>query len=202
MEILNRVKNILTSPKTEWPEIEKENTTMPNLLTGYVVILVGLAAIANFIGQGFIGTSVFGVKVGGTLKFGIYSGVTTFLGGILTYFIVTYVIDFLAPKFRSEQNLNKSAQLVAYSYTSSWIGGLLAIVPALSWFGILFGLYGLYLLYLGLPVIKKTPEDQRVPYLVVTILVVIGVSIVIGLVLTTLLGGIFGVKALSGFGFD
>jgi hypothetical protein len=197
MNILSRVKNILTTPKTEWPVINQEKTSVPDLLSGYVIILVGLASIASFIGQGFIGTSFMGIKVGGTLKYGLYSGVTTFVAGIISFYLVTYIIDFLAPKFKSEQNLTKSAQLVAFSYTASWIGGLLAVIPILSWLGILFGFYGLYLMYLGLPAMKNTPEDQRIPYLVVTILVVIVISIVVRLLLTTVLGGVFGFKGMG-----
>jgi hypothetical protein len=51
----------------------------------------------------------------------------------------------------------------------------------------LAGLYGLYLLYLGLPKLKKTPADKHVGYFVVSLLVIIVLNIVIGLLMNALL---------------
>jgi hypothetical protein len=105
--------------------------------------------------------------------------------------VATYVIDALAPSFSSEKNLNKSAQLVAYASTPSWVAALLMVLPSLGILG-LFGLYGIYLFYIGLPVLKKTPDDKRVGYMVIAALVIIVVSWVlqwlIGMVLNPVLG--------------
>ncbi len=46
--------------------------------------------------------------------------------------------------------------------------------------GILAGLYGLYLLYLGLPVLMKSPKDKSVGYTVAVIVAAIIIFIVIG----------------------
>ena len=45
-DIVTRVKAILTSPKTEWPVIAAETTTVADLYKNYVIILAAIPAIA------------------------------------------------------------------------------------------------------------------------------------------------------------
>jgi len=71
MEIINRVKNVLLSPKTEWLAIEAENTPHSKVFTSYVVPLALIPAVAAFIGYGLIGYSVFGVHIGGSVNWGL-----------------------------------------------------------------------------------------------------------------------------------
>ena len=79
--------------------------------------------------------------------------------------------------------MGRSIQLVAYSYTAGWVGGLLAIIPAIAFLGALAGLYGFYLLYIGMPKLKKTPADKHVGYFIVSLLVIIAVYFIIALIL-------------------
>ena len=102
-------------------------------------------------------------------------------------FVAAFVIDALAPSFGSEKNMGRSIQLVAYSFTPIWVGGLLAILPAIAVVGTLLGLYGLYLLYLGIPKLKKTPEDKQIGYFVVSLIVIIVVYILIAYILRLVL---------------
>src|SRR5205814_1553924 len=51
-------------------------------------------------------------------------------------------------------------------------------------------LYGLYLLYLGLPVLMGCPKDKALGYTVVTVLCAIVVGVVIGLVSTAIMWGV------------
>jgi Yip1 domain len=190
MNLITRAKGIIASPNHEWDITRSEAPNINQIITGYVIPLAGAAAIAAFIGYAFIGINVFGYRVGG-MNWGLSQALTIFLGALLSVFITSLVIDQLAPSFSSEKNFGRSLQLVAYSFTPAWIGGLLAVIPALAFIGGIFGLYGLYLLYLGLPKLKNTPEDKRVGYFVVTILVTIVIYFVIGWILTSILMNIF-----------
>jgi hypothetical protein len=191
MNIIERVKNILTTPKTEWNVIDGENDTPPSLLTKYVVPLSLIGAVAAFIGFGVIGISTLGIKVAG-MKWGLTTAVKMILTGVLSYYICTYVIDALAPTFKSEKNINKSAQLVAYASTAGAVGGVFYILPMLSILVIIAALYGIYLFYLGVPVMKKTPQEQVVPYMLVSAVVIIVISLVLGFVLDRIIWAIFG----------
>jgi hypothetical protein len=193
MAILDRVRNIILSPKTEWLAIDQEQETPVSLLTKYVIPLLLIGALAAFIGYGFIGLDSFFLKIKG-IRWGAWFAIRQLASGILGYFIATYVIDSLAPSFSSEKNLGKSAQLVAYASTPSWIAAFFLVLPTLSILG-LFGLYGIYLFYAGLPVLKKTPDDKRIVYMVIAALLVIVVSWAaqwcIALVLKPLMGDPF-----------
>ena len=54
---------------------------------------------------------------------------------------------------------------------------------------IIGALYGLYLLYLGLPRLMKNPADKSVPYTVVVVVCAVGIAIVINMVIGAVIGG-------------
>ncbi len=190
MNLIDRAKNILMSPKTEWLVVDTETATPGSLLTSYVVPMALIGAIAAFIGYGFIGLNIFGVKIAG-INWGIAQGVTILVSAIVSYFISTYVIDALAPSFGSEKNINKSAQLVAYASTAAWVAGIFQILPSLGILAIL-GLYSVYLFYVGLPIMKKTPDDKKIVYMIVSALVIIVVGFVINMILLKVVYAILG----------
>ena len=79
-------------------------------------------------------------------------------------------------------------KVAVFSWTPSWIAGILIIIPALSPITILLSLYSLYIFYLGLPILMDTPQDKALGYFVVTILLSIVVFILIGTVSRVLFG--------------
>ncbi|MBI5472933.1 MAG: DUF1282 family protein [Ignavibacteriae bacterium] len=192
MNLVDRAKNIILTPKTEWPAIAAEEPNIGQIMTGYVLPLALIPAVANIIGWGIIGRGFV------SFTYGIASGVVSFGVAVLSVFLVAYVVDFLAPNFSSTKNIGRAFQLVAYSYTPSWIAGVLLIVPVLSPLAMLAGLYGIYLMYLGLPFTMKTPPDKSPVYLIVIILALILVYAIVGAILGAITFGLFGVSALTG----
>ena len=190
MNLIDRAKKILLTPKTEWDVVNSETPNTQSILTTYVIPLVAIGAIASFIGWGFIGKSYsygFGsVKVSG-VSLGIRYALIALIGGIAGCFLLAFVIDALAPTFKSEKDFGRSFQLAAYSSTAGWIGAVLNILPSLAIIGSLVGLYGLYLLYLGLPKLKKTPQEQSTGYFIASLVAMIVASFVIGLILAAIL---------------
>ena len=88
-------------------------------------------------------------------------------------------------------------KLVAYSATAGWIASIATIIPILGWIVAIIGsLYGIYLVYLGLPVLMKCPQDKAVVYLVVVVIVYLVLSWILSAIL---LAGIFGGAMLGGF---
>jgi hypothetical protein len=190
MNLIQRAKNILTTPKTEWNVVAGETATLGSLLTGYVLPLSLIPAVCSFLGGFLFG----GFLLGAT--YGIVMAVVAIVGAILAFVIGTYIIDALAPSFKSEKNLGASAQLMAYSATAIWVAGILGIIPFLGWLAALAGAaYSIYLMYLGLGPVKKTPEDQRVLYVIIAIVV----YWVVNLIITMLIGGII-VASVLGLG--
>lgn len=201
MNIFERVKNILVNPKKEWEVIATESSTVSSLLTGYVLPLTVIGAVAAFIGYGLIGVDLgfLGIKMSGT-KWGLYYALNKLIVGIIAYYVSVYVVDMLAPSFASEKDLNRSAQLVAYGTTPAMIGAFLSVLPSIAIIGSLIGLYSIYVWYLGLTPVKKTPEDKKVVYMIVSIVVYIVVMIIIGAVMNIVLQKVLGLDLMSGFG--
>ena len=200
--LFERVKKIIIEPQKEWDVINAETPNVSGIITGYVLPLAGAAAAAAFIGYGLIGVNYGFIRIRG-IEWGLYQALVVLIGALLSVFVSAFVIDALAPSFGSEKNMGRSVQLVAYSWTPGWVGGLLAIVPALAIVGSLAGLYGLYLLYLGMPKLKKTPADKHVGYFVVSLLVMIVVFVVVGLILNRLFLSAFGLSyGTSDFSLD
>jgi hypothetical protein len=195
MNLVDRAKNIIMTPKTEWAVIAAEEPNANAIFTGYVVPFLLLDAAAAFIGHAFIwGSGHYGDYA---MRWGIYNALSTLIGGSLGVWLAAAIVSALAPSFSSEKNMGRAMQLVAYSYTPAWVGGLLMIFPPIGFIGMLFGIYGLYLLYLGLPHVMKTPQDKVVTYMVISILVLIGVYVIVGIIFAAVFLGIFGLGVAS-----
>ena len=183
MNLVDRAKKILLTPKTEWDAIAADATPTQQLIVGYVLPLAAVAAVAAFIGLVFIGTSV---PFMGTVKYSMVSGLVglifSVVMAVVMVFVVGFIADALAPSFGGTKNMNQAVKVAAYSYTPVWIVGILAIIPALALLGILAALYAIYLLYLGLPKLMRAPQDKAAGYTAVVVIVAIVASVVVGMV--------------------
>jgi len=178
VNIVDRVKNILLTPKEEWPVIAGETTTVPELYTNYIMLLAAIPAVSMFIGWCVVGLPFVG-RV--SMMTGLTMMVTQYVMALIGVFVLSLVIDFLAPNFGGEKNPIQALKVAAYSMTAAWLAGIFQILPLLSILAIV-GLYSLYLLYLGLPVMMKVPTEKAVPYTVVIIVAGIVIWVIVGAV--------------------
>ena len=180
MALVDRVKNILLSPHTEWLAIDAEPATVSSLYTGYIAPLAAIPAVCKAIGMSLIGTSVAFI---GNYKtpFGsaLASAVVMYVFSLATVYLIALIVDNLAPTFAGTKNMTQALKVVAYSFTAAWVGGVFSLIPVLGIITLLFVLYSLYLLFLGLPVLMKAPGDKSVGYTVVVVICTILVSWVI-----------------------
>jgi len=201
MSIVERAKRIIVSPRTEWDVIEREATPTQQLLVGYVLPLAAVAAIASFIGSaifaGMLG-SAFGARVG--IGGALVGAIIAVIMAVVSVFVIGFIVDALAPTFGGQKNMNQALKLVAYSYTPGWVFGILAIIPFLGWLAaVIGGLYGIYVMYLGLPKLMKSPQEKSVPYLIVVIVCAIVLWWVIALLSTCAAGmGMVGAGMMGG----
>ena len=183
MNIVQRVKNILLSPKTEWEAIAADPTPTKELIIKYVLPLAAVAAVAAFIGLVVVGQSL---GPFGTVRLGVGSAlvglVFNLVMAVVMVFVMGFIIDALAPTFGGQKNMDQAVKVAAYSYTPVWVVGILSIIPALGLLGILALFYAGYLLYLGLPRLMKSAADKAIGYTVVVIVVGIVVGWIIALV--------------------
>ena len=68
------------------------------------------------------------------------------------------------------------------------LAGVLSLIPALAVLGIIAALYAVYIFYLGLPVMMGTPADKVVPYMAVSALVIIVLSVILSVFAAAITG--------------
>jgi Yip1 domain len=192
-KLIARIKGILLTPKTEWPVVAGEPTTVADLYKGYLLWLAAIPPIFQFLKLSVMGASL---PFAGTYRIGMGAGLSQM---ILNYaltlgclYVAALITDALAPNFGATRDRVQALKTIAYTYTASAVAGIGAIFPISL--AALIGLaalgYGIYLLYLGLPHTMKCPPDRAGGYA--------ALIIIITLVLFVLIGGLVG--AMTGVG--
>lgn len=187
MNLQTRVINILSKPAQEWPVIASEATDVPALYKEYIVPLAAIPAICGFLGMTLIGVTV---PLVGQIRTPMVSGLAGMIVGyvlsLVGIFLAAFIVDKLAPSFQSSGGMVQALKMVAYASTPSWVAGVLQLIPLLGALALVAALYGVYLFYLGLPSVMRTPPDKVIPYMVVSAIVIIVISVV-----TASISGIF-----------
>lgn len=184
MALVDRAKNMLLTPKTEWGVVAGETSVPKDIVTGYVLPLAAVAAVAHFLGSVVIGTSV---PMLGTVRMGVMGGivmsVVQLVMAVVMVFIMGFIIDALAPTFSGQKNFNQAVKVAAYAYTPVWVASVPAIIPYLgTLFAIAGAIYAIYLLYLGLPKLMGSPPEKAAGYTALVVVVGIVVSLIVGVV--------------------
>jgi len=206
-KMINRVKNILLTPKSEWPIIADETTTVADIYKSWIIWLAAIPVVVGFIKGSLIGISmpdVPGVISGGTIRVPIVSGI---IGAVLSYvlslvsvYVAALITDALAPTFNGQKNQTQALKAVAYAWTAVWIAGIFQLLP---WIGVLVFLviacYSIYLLYLGLPATMKCPPEKAIGYALLSALCALVLIFVIRFVVGIIGVGVgIGAGALAG----
>jgi hypothetical protein len=184
MNLVDRIKGILLQPKSEWSKIDSEPGDAGYLVSNYVAILAAIAPICTFIGTSIIGVG--GARIG--IGLGLFRAIVVYVLTLVGFFVVGYIIDFLAGTFGARKNLASAMKVSAYAPTAAWLAGVFNILPALSFLSIL-GLYSLYLLYTGIGALMKPASNNALIYTIAVIICAIIVWVVI-LAIPVLLFGI------------
>jgi hypothetical protein len=185
MNLVQRVQDILLKPQATWPQIEAEPATPASLYKHYIALLALIPAVAGFIGMSLIGVSGF-VSFRVPFLAGLSNMVVGYVLSLALVYLLSLLVDALAPSFGGTKNPMNALKLVAYSMTAGFVGGIFMLLPALSVLAMLASLYGVYLLYLGLPVLMKCSQEKALPYTAVIVVGAIIASIIVG-ALTALL---------------
>jgi Yip1-like protein len=181
--LVARVTNILTKPAEEWPVIAAEPEDLASIMQGYAAPLAAIPAICSWIGWSLIGVSVpFLGTIRPSLARGLARAIVSWVLALVGAYVAALVIEKLAPTFKSSGATTRALKLVVYASTPVWVAGVLNLVPALSPLVIVAALYAVYIFYLGLPVLMQTPRDQVIPYMVVSALVIVVISFVLGII--------------------
>jgi hypothetical protein len=178
--LVGRVKGILLEPRSTWKELDTEFTKPGELWSRYIFPLAALGAIARTIGMILFGKQVPFTTLTNPVSIptAIISGVVVLVVSLLSVFLLAKLISLLAPGFGGQKNDVQALKAAAYSSTAAWIGGVFALIPALNLVTLLFSLYSVVLLYVGLPILMKVPKDRAMGYTAVVIIVAIVIFVI------------------------
>lgn len=159
---VSRAVKVLVSPGRAWAQIAEAPAEPRPLFLRYAVPLAALPALCSV-----VGVLVFGFNIANV---GVHMSVVGLILGAIAGYVLTLagvwalaaLIAVAAPAFDGLGDRRAALNLVVYAATAIWVGGLAEIYPSLGIpVGILAGLYSLYALYLGLPVMMGVPEERR-----------------------------------------
>jgi hypothetical protein len=200
MSLVDRAKNILLSPASEWEVIAKEAATVGGLFTSYAIPMMFLPLIGQILGLGLLGVGIESYALMGLGNIGLLGaaiiGAIGFGLNIVLLYAMIFAVKLISPSFNGNSDMNQAAKLMVYASTPTWVAGL--IVPALGLLGSLVGLaaiaYVVYLIYTGVKSVLDMPQEKSAGFTVVLVLIYIILSVILsivifGLLLTTILGG-------------
>ena len=98
-------------------------------------------------------------------------------------YLVGLIIDALAPSFGGEKNPIQALKTAVYMSTAGWVAGIAVIVPWVGWLLVWAGIiYGVYLLYVGLPHTMRCPPDKSIGYTIVIFIIAIVLSFILSFI--------------------
>jgi hypothetical protein len=192
MKILERARDIILNPRVTWQAVKEETVELKQLFVNYAAPLALIPVVSSLIGMTIIGIrmpagSVIRAPFIGAL-FGGLVGYILHLAGLL---VGGWLVKTLAPFFSSKPDFNSAMKVVVYSMTPVWLAGVFSLIPGLGILSLL-GLYGIYLLVLGLPVVMETPSEKVALYTISILAVGLVISLVLsGIIVGTIYGPMY-----------
>ncbi|MBA3940597.1 MAG: YIP1 family protein [Sphingopyxis sp.] len=184
--VIERAKNIILKPRETWLAIDSEPATAQSIYVPYVLLLAAIGPFAGFVGKQVFGVTILGVTYHPPLVDSLVAAIVSYGLALVTVFVLALVIDALAPGFGGQKNQTQALKVAAYSATAGWVAGIFGLIPALALIGALLGLYGLYLLYVGLPILMKVPQDKALVYTIVVVVVAVVLFMIVGAIIGAL----------------
>ena len=146
----NKAVSVMFFPKREWKVIEATGTASSTL--GYLVIfslLIGITSCVRLLFKGVF-------KVG--FEYGIQM-VAVVLVGTLLLSLFTYIYS---SNFESKATFGKAMQLIVFSLTPVYFGlAIITLVGFYLYFTLIFAVFSIVILFIGLPIMLGTPDKQR-----------------------------------------
>jgi len=188
MNLVQRIQDILLKPKDTWPQIAQEAATPQSLYKDWLLILAAVPAVAGFIGMSVMGVGAFGFSYRVPFVSGLVHMVIGYVLSLGMVYLLSLLVNALAPTFGGTPDRLAALKLVAYGCTAGFLGGVFQLLPSLSMLGLLCGLYSIYLIYLGLPVLMRNPPEKSAGYTAVVVVAGIVAGLVVGAVTSAVIG--------------
>jgi hypothetical protein len=182
--IFSRAWGLFTEPSKEWEQIRKEDTSLASLFAGYVL---PVAAVPTF--AGMLGQLIFGERMpeGGVRRpeflTALIGAIVACLSVVALVYLVGLLINLIAEQFDGDRHEMNAFKMAAYSPTPVLVTGLAAIYPGLWWVALFGVAASAFLMYRGLPILMRSPQDRAAGY-ATTVMIVALILLLLILMLT------------------
>ncbi|MCU4155453.1 DUF1282 family protein [Carboxylicivirga sp. A043] len=154
--LIGRLKELIISPRKEWALIIGERKPINEVLAQFNLPLIGLYTSAVFIGYLL---SYQELDFQSALKEAVFTFSSYFFGLYLSY----YLLNGLLGVFKFDVDKTTVFQLVAYSSSILYLSGTVAaLIPETIIIASIINLYVVYLVWMGIALIKDFAKEQRI----------------------------------------
>jgi hypothetical protein len=161
------------------------SASIRDIMVNYVAVLAAIPFIAVLLG------SLWYYSFASLVAYAFTFAVLTYIIDLIGVFITGYIIWKLAPTFGTTTTQTRGVLISAWIFTPAFLISILDIIPFIGWITFLGLLYGIYILYLGLPVLTNTPKDKVVGYVVGVLIAAIIVYAILSVIVGAIAGAIF-----------
>jgi Na+/melibiose symporter-like transporter len=189
--VFNRAVKLILNSKTEWNSILTETLTRRSVIKNYALPWMVIMVVCCFIGESlFESRNIFSIQY--VLTKGIIIFAVTYIG----IYVSSLIINELTTSFNSKKDTEAVFKLVIYSCTGYFIASSLTLLLPPLPILMAFALYSLYLFWEGSTILLGTPDDNKVGFVVVSSLIMLGIYAILSLIINNILHGIFGLNLL------
>jgi len=166
--------------------------TTRQIMINYVAVLAAIPFFATLIGDLWYYSLFVPLRfVGSFAAYAFTAAVLTYIFDVAAVYVMAIVIRMLGPTFGSAPTEIQSLKLAAYIYTPVFLIAVLDLIPLASILTFLGVLYGLYILYLGLPIVMGTAKDKVIGYVVGVVIAAFIIYFVIGFIISAVTSAFF-----------
>lgn len=165
--ILNKIKNIIIQSEKEWLVIRDDGKSFNFHIKNFALPLIITLSLATFINMILL-------QHGFLFRDAILFALINFASSYIGMYVSALLINFLASSFASIQDRDISFKLIIYSSTPIYLASIVTnLLPSL-FFLTIFYLYSIYLLWLGLSALLKTPEKNKLGFTIIIVVILFG----------------------------
>jgi hypothetical protein len=159
--------NLLKNPAAFMRQNKDNAVPVNSLMINYVAVLAAIPFIATLVGD------LWYFAYSGIYGYAFAVAIATYVLDVAAVYAIGMIIWKLGPNFGTTTDQGKATLLAAFVYTPVFLISILTIIPFIGWITFLGLIYGLYVLYLGLPIMLGTPPGKEMTYIVAIIVVAI-----------------------------
>lgn len=187
--MLGNAIGLLFRPKTQWQSIANRGNIALASAVLYTMILAVIPAVAWLYGVTQIGWTVGdGERIRMTSDSATTIIVLFYITMVVSVVLIGYMIHWMSRTYGSDSTMAKGVAIAGFSATPLFIAGAIGFMPVF-WLALLIGVsavsYSVYLLYVGIPIVMKIPEERGFLFssAVIAICLVILIGIMTGTVI-------------------